>query len=80
MNAYDAIQVIKTYFMSNIKYYILKGGLSQLVEKLVELLKSKGVQLIKNREITNIEHIDNSFELTCKGVKTKYKCLFICKR
>ena len=25
--------------MSNIKYYILKGGLSQLVEKLVELLK-----------------------------------------
>lgn len=74
MNAYDAIQVIKTYFMSNIKYYILKGGLSQLVEKLVTLLKSKGVQLIKNREITNIENIDNSFELTCKDVKTKYKC------
>ena len=73
MNAYDAIDVIKEYFTGSIQYYIMNGGLSQLIDKLVNILKNRNVQLLKNREVIDIEDINNKFEITVKDKKTKYK-------
>jgi monoamine oxidase len=73
MNAYDAIDIIKEYFTGSIQYYIMNGGLSQIIDKLVSILKERDVQILKNREVIDIEHINNKFEITVKDKKTKYK-------
>lgn len=74
MNAYDSVKIIKSYFTNTVEYYILNGGLSQLVEKLVNALEKQGVKILKNRKVTNISLKDNEkFEIQVQDIKTPYK-------
>jgi len=76
MNAADSIQVMKSYFTKSSKYYILNGGLSQIIDTLVEFLKARQVEIVKQNEVKNItfDPINKIFELTTKNRK-KEKCL-----
>lgn len=78
MNANDAIKVMRTYFTKNTNYYILKGGLSQVVEKLHNKIKRRTVVETKT-EITDVTfNNDGIFEITSKNRKKEYckVCIF----
>ena len=51
MNALDAINSFKNDFNSSIQYYILKGGLEQVIQKLLDFIKvnSKGSNKSNNK-------------------------------
>ena len=58
MNAADAIQAMEEYVH---QFYILKGGLSQMVKKLVDSLDNTE---IKKEKATNIKYLNNQFVVT----------------
>lgn len=74
MNAYITIEILKTYFMKDVDFYALKGGLSQLTNNMVDYLRKNNVKILKNREVINIEKCENKYEIEVEGITKKYKC------
>lgn len=71
MNAADSIDVMKTYFSKGSKYFILSGGLSQIVDSLTEILQARQVKITKKTEVTNVvfDSINRVFDITTKNKK-----------
>ena len=71
MNAADSIDIMKTYFSKGSKYFILSGGLSQIVKSLTEILESRGVKITKRSEVTNVtfDSTDRFFTITTNNNK-----------
>lgn len=61
MNAYDAIQLIENLDPRN-KFYTLKGGLSQVIDKMMEYIQKKTHQnpFIKNHTVMDIQIQDDN--------------------
>jgi protoporphyrinogen oxidase len=58
MNAKDAIQLILYNLNPALDFFVLSGGLSQIIENLrIEIQKHKNVTILKNTEITKILHV-----------------------
>ena len=74
MNAYITIEILKTYFMKDVDFYALKGGLSQLTNNMVDYLRRNNVKVLKNREVLNIEKCENKYEIEVEGITKKYIC------
>jgi len=77
MNAYDALYLIVVHLSPIHQYYVMKGGLSQLIVKLeARLLKYVNVRILKNRAIDRIQQItwnrEKTFEISCSNVSTIY--------
>jgi protoporphyrinogen oxidase len=82
MNAYDTIILIETQFNPKNQFYVLQGGLTQLIEKMERFLetKSKSVKIITKRRVNNINYVDSpqQFEISCDEIQKKYiskKCI-----
>ena len=85
MNAFDAIVLMEKHFNPKNQYYVLDGGLSQLVEKLVEKLKANGrVKMYTRHRVNDVEYISshgsdtNKFKITCDNIQRPYyadKCI-----
>lgn len=75
-NAYEGILNFKNNFDKKNKYYVLNGGLSQITDKIVDILKSKGVimylktKLIDfNDNVATISNIDEDMRyINCKNL------------
>ena len=63
MNAYDALNLFEELNVSN--FYVLGGGLSLLIEKMIlEIDKNKNILMSNNNEIKDISILkDNSFQV-----------------
>ena len=49
LNAYSVLEMFKEDLLDDVKYYILNGGLSQLINKLENILEeSDRVKIMKN--------------------------------
>lgn len=78
MNAKDAIQLILYNLNPSLDFYVLSGGISQIIENLKnELQKYKNVTIMKNLEITKITHDSKTsgspfFEIFSNN--TKFTC------
>lgn len=57
MNAYDAIQLMDHLGPQN-QFYVLGGGLSQIIERLVHKLDSKYISIYKQKTVEGIEVTD----------------------
>jgi hypothetical protein len=55
MNAYDALELMKIVALHS-DYYVLSGGLSQVVEALVERIKSLGGIIVQGRSVDAIRY------------------------
>lgn len=55
MNAYDALELMKIVALHN-DYYVLSGGLSQVVEALVERIKRLGGMIVQGRSVEAIRY------------------------
>lgn len=59
LNAHESIQLFKNDFNTQIQFYILNGGLSQLINNFVDYLKKHNVEFKKNCYLDNIhKYID----------------------
>lgn len=54
LNSYEAIQVFKNDFNTKMQFYLLKGGLSNLIQKFVLFLKKHNVDIKKNCYLDSI--------------------------
>lgn len=73
MNALDALQLIKRDFVGNHKYYVLRGGMTQIIEELEKKIKNK-VTIIKNypvKQISKNKTIDTTFTINNKYTAEK---------
>jgi len=87
MNAFDAIVLMEEHFNPKNQYYVLAGGLYQIVEKIVDKLKANGrVKMLTRHRVNDIEYVDGQghigtarkFKLTCDNLKRPYyanKCI-----
>ena len=75
LNAHAAIKMFKDDLLSEDDYYILSGGLSQIIEKLEENLKLNNKIFIKRK--TQIVNIDNKHIITDNNDKFSYKKLIL---
>jgi len=64
MNAYDAIELMQQLGPNN-QYYVLKGGLTQLVDKLITILKQK-----PNVHVSLEEEVKNIIPIKCEDQNT----------
>jgi monoamine oxidase len=74
MNARDALISLERDFTSKSQYYILQGGLEQIIRKLVNTLKKYGVDIHLESSVNNIykSKIGDEFEVETENFK-KYK-------
>jgi len=74
MNARDALISLKRDFTSDIQYYVLQGGLEQVVKKLVNYIKKYDVDIHLESSLSNIykSESESEFELETQDLK-KYK-------
>ena len=74
-NAYDALRLFKNSMNpeSN-QYYILIGGMSQIIGKLREKILKMGGTIKLNSEIKNIKYKNNCFIFDCKSTQKRKKC------
>lgn len=89
MNAFDAIVLMEEHFNPTNQYYVLAGGLSQLVDKLVDKLKAANgrVKILTRHRVNDIQFIQgqgqghgagHEFKITCDNLKRPYyanKCI-----
>ena len=61
LNAYDALRCVKSDFNGNKFYYVIKGGLYRLCEKIGADIKSNGGEIKLKTYITSVTEINNSF-------------------
>ena len=73
MNALDAIKSFKNDFNSSIQYYILKGGLEQIIQKLLNFIKvkSKSKSKSKSNNIT-LKLNSNVNSVMCNNTDNSY--------
>ena len=62
LNSHDAIQLFKNDFNTKIQFYILKSGLSDIINNLVEYIKKHKVDIKKNYYLDKIVKTDNDNE------------------
>lgn len=81
MNAYDAIKLLNELGPNN-TFYSLKGGLSQILEKMEDKVsKNPNIKIIKGKEVKNIIYnpkIENNFEIRVENITTPFhskKCI-----
>jgi len=55
VNAKNGLEIFRKSFLPNLRYYVLRDGLEQLVLQLESLLKQKGVMIQLSEMITDIE-------------------------
>lgn len=73
MNAYDAIHLLEDISPKN-KFHSLKGGLSQMIDKLVEHLNAnENITIVTNKAVASVKHIGGIFEIMTEN-QTKYTC------
>lgn len=88
MNAFDAIVLMEEHFNPKNQYYVLAGGLYQIVEKIVDKLKAAngGVKMLTRHRVNDIQYVEgqghggmeHEFKLTCDNIKRPYyasKCI-----
>jgi hypothetical protein len=86
MNAFDAIVLMEKHFNPTNQYYVLAGGLYQIVEKIVDKLKANGrVKMLTRHRVNDIQFIQGQgqgatleFKITCDNIKRPYyasKCI-----
>ena len=81
MNTYDAINLIKNNLNPKNQFYVLRGGLSQMIDKLHEIIKKSGVQVLIHRKVNDIQYKKSTtptFEISCDKIIQKYyakKCI-----
>jgi len=72
MNAYDALELFKTDFNSKTKFYILNGGLNQIIKQLELRIKKMKGKIKTNYELKYITKIDNLYcinkSIYCKKI------------
>ena len=71
MNAYDALRSFGQDFV-NVKYFILKEGLSELCNKMIEDIKSQGGICLGNSHVVGVKKEDDFFLVKLKD--KNYKC------
>lgn len=72
-NAYDALNLYKTDLNNNNTFYVLGGGLYQLVDGLSKRIKSTGGLIKLNTELKSIDDLEDYYI-----IKTN-KCNYFCK-
>lgn len=77
MNAKDALHLIVAHLTPQNAFYVLNGGLSQLITKMESfILKHMHARILKNRQVNHIRHItwkgEDMFEISCSNVNTIY--------
>jgi hypothetical protein len=83
MNAYDAIQLIENLDPRN-KFYVLKGGLSQVIDKMMEYIQKKTHTnpFIKNQSVVDIQiqedNIAPTYIVKCNKNQTYHANKVIC--
>lgn len=75
LNAHAAIKMFKSDLLSEDDYYVLNGGLSQIIENLEVKLKLKENVFIKKK--TKVVDIDDKRVITEKGDKFNYDHLIL---
>jgi predicted NAD/FAD-dependent oxidoreductase len=73
MNAYDSVKLIRQYYFS--QFYVLSGGMSQLVEGMTERLKQfSGFHVRTRHRVNALEYseIDQVFSVGCEGMVSMY--------
>jgi monoamine oxidase len=73
MNAADAIYLMEQHLTPMNQFYVLNGGLSQMIENLEnKLLKHKHIKILTNRVVKNIHFSKNEFTIQCENLDTTY--------
>lgn len=73
MNAADAIYLMEQHLTPMNQFYVLKGGLSQIIEKLEsKLVKHKHIKILTNRAVKQIHFSKNEFTIHCENLETTY--------
>ena len=75
LNAHAAIKMFKSDLLSEDDYYVLNGGLSQIIENLELKLKLKENVFIKKK--TKVVDMDDKRVITEKGDKFNYDHLIL---
>lgn len=75
MNAYDAIHLFKIGMNPKHQFYSLNGGLSQIINKIVTLLKRSGIILKKKSIVTDISYSKNTNNFNVTVNNKKYSTL-----
>ncbi len=75
-NAYNAIDVFKTSIRTDKKYYIMKNGFSNLIEKMVSIVKKKH-NCYNKKSCNKIFYNDGVFTLDISGIKINCKKLVL---
>lgn len=87
MNTYDSLNLIKNNLTPKNQFYVLEKGLSQMIEKIHEILKKSGVKVLQHRKVNDIQYIQTRtninnnipiFEISCDTIIQKYyakKCI-----
>lgn len=75
LNAHAAIKMFKEDLLSDDDYYVLSGGLSQIIEKMEEELKLKENVFIKRK--TSVTDIESGKVITDSGDKFNYEQLIL---
>jgi len=74
MNAHDAIYLMEQHLTPMNQFYVLNGGLSQIIENLENrLLKQKHIKILTNRVVKNIHFSKNEFTIHCENLDTIYR-------
>jgi protoporphyrinogen oxidase len=63
-NAIKALEMFQTAFSPKAEFHSIKGGMSQIIEKLEEYLVQNNVQIIKNCECLKIEKEQENYKVT----------------
>jgi monoamine oxidase len=73
MNAHDSIYLIEEHLSGKHPFYVLSGGLSQIIDELHKRIrKYPGARILKNHSVENIllttvgEDVFDGFEVNCK--------------
>jgi len=61
-NAYDALRLLEVDLNNKLKFYILNGGLSQLIQKMKQDFVQRGGKIKLNHMLSNLKVINKSFE------------------
>jgi len=63
LNSYDCIRMLRTDFNDKDQFYVLKGGVSKLCNKIVEKLETHGVDLFKSTKLIDYNYSKGLFIL-----------------
>jgi hypothetical protein len=72
MNAYDATKLMMELGPGQ-KFYVMAGGLSQIISGLEKKCIAKGVRIMKGKTGSRVEYIDNEFLVYCEENIRPYK-------